>query len=333
MEFTDPGDILLLGLETKPVSGRILLIDPLSPLVGEKLRTAGNEVIEWSWMWSAREVVAWPPVGAFDAVILHLPANRELTDLVLEVAASRLAPGGTGLIYGPNQEGIKSVADHLAPWFEQSEVVVYKHRQRVVAATRTSVTDGLRASLEQWERTMKVPQGERSLSFVSYPGMFAHGVLDKGTQLLLKHLPECITGAKVLDMGSGTGVLARALQERTPTVSIDAVDVNRFAIEATTKNVPGVHAFWGDSWKALPKEAKYDVIISNPPVHRGTILTTGPLEYFITDLKTHLVKGGSATLVVQGTIPVKRYFDSAGLRSTLMAEDTTYQVWQARLGE
>ncbi len=330
MEFTDPGDILLLGLELKPLTGRVLVIEPDSPLVGDTLRAQGCEVTEWSWLWAAREICLWPDERVFDGVILHLPTNRELTTLVLEVAASRLQSGSIILIYGANQEGIKSVQDHLAPWFEQPEVVIYKHRERVMSAVRTSVTEALRPNLSQWEKKVKATIGKRFLTFASYPGMFAHGSIDEGTKLLLKQLPDCAPGARVLDMGSGTGVLARAIQERTPDVSIDAVDLNAFAIEATKKNVPGVQAIWGNSWDALPIEAKYDLIISNPPVHQGARQTTQPLEYFISKAKTHLAPDGLMTLVVQGTIPVKKFFDRANLRSALMAEDATYQVWQAR---
>ncbi len=330
MEFTDPGDILLLGLELEPVTGRVLLIDPVSALVGETLRTRGCEVIEWSWIWSGREVVTWPPIGSFDAVILHLPVSRDLTTLSVEVAADRLAPNGRILVYGANHQGIKSIQDHFAPWFEDAEVVIYKHRERVIKAVRTEERQGIRPTLNAWEKTFTANWAGKERSLVSYPGMFAHGQLDEGTRLLLNHLPEVQANAKVLDMGSGTGILALAVQQKTATVSIDAVDVNAFSVESTKRNVPGINALWGDSWNALPADAKYDLIISNPPVHQGAILTTQTLEYFISKAKTHLAVSGLVTLVVQGTIPVKKYFDRAGLRSSLIAEDTTYQVWEAR---
>lgn len=330
MEFTDPGDILLLGVELQPVTGRVLLIDPNSPVVGDALRARGCEVIEWSWIWSTREVVTWPPTGTFDAVILHLPLSRDLTTLTLEVAADRLAPNGMILVYGANHQGIKSVDDHLAPWFDRSEVVIYKHRQRVIKALRTSEKQEIRSTLEAWQKTFTATISGHKKTFISYPGMFAHGQLDAGTRLLLNHLPPILPNAKLLDMGSGTGVLASAMQLSESSISIDAVDVNAFSVESTKQNVPGVNALWGDSWNVLPADAKYDLILSNPPVHQGAILTTQTLEYFISKAKTHLVVGGSVRLVVQGTIPVKKYFDRAGLRSALMAEDAIYQVWEAR---
>lgn len=330
MEFTDSGDILALALAEKPLSGRWLLIQPDSAQVEATLRAQGADVTEWSWIWSKRNALTWPPTGVFDGIVLRLPTIRELTTLAIEVAASRLAPGGRLLIYGANHEGIKSVQDHLAPWFEAAETIMYKHRERVVSAVRSAQGESPRKELADWQRTFEVEIEREKASLISYPGMFAHGTLDQGTALLLAHLPPCAENAQVLDMGTGTGVLAYALQMQTKNLLIDAVDLNAFAVEATKRNVPGVNALFGDSWNALSSEAKYDVIVSNPPVHQGAKQTTQPLEYFIAHAKRHLKTGGVMVLVVQGTIPVKKYFDRAGLRSTLVAEDTTYQVWQAR---
>lgn len=330
MEFTDSGDIVALALQETPVLGTVLLIQPDSDRVGAFLREQGSTVTEWSWLWCGREAGIWPPEQTFDVVILRLPTIRELTTLVLEVAASRLVSGGSLFIYGANHEGIKSIEDHLAPWFENSEVLLYKHRERVISAIRTNAQEQPRARLEEWRRTVETTINGKISSFISYPGMFAHGTVDQGTALLLAHLPDVTLNARVLDMGCGTGILARAIQERTPSVSIEAVDLNAFAIEAIKQNVPGANAIWGDSWKALSAESKYNLIISNPPVHQGARQTTQPLEYFLSHAKEHLIPGGMITLVVQGTIPVKKYFDRAGVRSQLIAEDTTYQVWQGR---
>ncbi len=330
MEFTDSSDIVLLALADRSVSGHVLVIQPDSDRLGAALRAQGCRVTEWAWSWSTRTVITWPPESVFDVVILRLPTIRELTALTLETAATRLASGGMLLVYGANQEGIKSIQDHLAPWFERSEVIIYKHRERVVSAVRSTQTVGLRSGLQDWRRTFEVSIDGNVRSFVSYPGMFAHGQLDAGTRLLLAHLPKVMPQARVLDMGCGTGILARALHEQEPTISLDAVDLNAFAIEATKQNVPGVKTFWGDSWQALPAGSMYDLIVSNPPVHQGARQTTQPLDYFIAHAKQHLAPGGSVTIVVQATIPVKKYFDRAGLRSELIAEDTIYQVWQAR---
>lgn len=332
MTFTDSGDIFLLELPNQALAGRILLIQPDSDLVGKALREQGMNVDEWSWNWSKRDVIIWPKEETYDAVILRLPAIRELSTMAIEVAASRLKPGAPLFVYGANHEGMKSIKDHLAPWFEGDEVLVYKHRERVVKAVRSVFTDGMRTALEDWKQEFAIEFAGKAITLRSYPGMFAHGALDDGTRLLLQHLPACATQDRVLDMGCGSGVLARAIQERTPDVLIDAVDINAFALEATKKNVPGVQTYWGDGWQALPGEAKYHFIISNPPVHVGLRQTTEMLEHFIKNAKQRLLPKGSITLVVQGTIPADKLLKQAGFITKLVAENKTYRIWEGGMG-
>lgn len=332
MKFTDSGEILLQALEEHPIKGRALVVHADSPLILQVLREKGLTVSDWDWRWSDRSTLQWWPTNdRVDTVIVHIPAIRELNNLVIETAASRLDVGGELLIYGGNHEGMKSIADHLAPWFEGAEVLLFKQHQRVITARRVQTQEQQpAANLEDWQERVPVTLQGKNLELISYPGMFAHGLIDPGTALFLNHLPACVAGDHVLDMGCGNGILARAITERTPDVSIDAVDLNAFALEATRKNVSGAKLVWGNSWKALPNDAKYQVIVSNPPVHSGLEQSTDMLECFITEAKKHLLPGGLMAMVVQGTTPVKKYLNQAGFIAKLVAEDDTYQIWQGR---
>ncbi len=331
MKFTDSGEILLQALEEHPIRGNALVVHADSSLIMQTLQEQGLAVSDWDWRWSDRlSLVWWPARDLVDTIVVHIPAIRELNNLVVETAASRLAVGGELIIYGGNHEGMKSIADHLAPWFENAEVLLFKQHQRVITARRAETHEQPATDLEDWQKRVSVTLGGENLELISYPGMFAHGSIDPGTRLFLDHLPACVAGDHVLDMGCGNGILARAIAQRTPDVAIDAVDLNAFALEATRHNVPTAKLFWGNSWKALPNEAKYQVIVSNPPVHRGLEQSTDMLEYFITEAKKHLLPGGLMALVVQGTTPVKKYLNQAGFIAKLIAEDDTYQIWQAR---
>ena len=345
MEFTDSSDILALALHDRVLTGQmpVLLINADTNQARHLLEERGLQVKEWCWTWSkerSKGVYAWPPLDLEDdahgteTVILRLPAIRELTTLTIEVAAALMSLGAELYVYGSNQEGMKSVADHLAPWFEAPEVLALKHRERVVRAVRSEAR-GARENLSDWQQVFNATLDGKKIPLISYPGMFAHGSLDAGTKLLLEHLPDCTAASRVLDMGTGSGVLARAIQERTPGVSIMAIDRNAFAVVAAKKNAPGIQALWGDSWNAVDSDVDpafadhtFDLIISNPPVHEGTRQTTDMVEYFIKNTKKHLALGGSITIVMQRTIPMKSLFNDAVLKPQLVAENETYQVWR-----
>lgn len=332
--FQDSGEVLLLALNEQPaVAGRVLLVNTDSTLITKALSKTAKEVVEWNWSWTNQSPLPWPPAETFDAIFLHLPAVRELVDLACETCASRLAPGGKFYVYGSNAAGMKSIANHFEPWFGSSEVLVYKHRERVVSAVASKTTRKPKVLLQEWEKSFKVELGERMVTLVSYPGMFSHGRIDEGTKLLLENLPAVTAETRVLDLGTGTGILARALREQLADCVIDAVDVNAFAVEAAKKNVPGATIYWGDGWSALPKDTQYDVIVSNPPVHQGLVQTSDFLEAFIKDSAKRLKVDGSFTLVVQSTIPVKRLFQSAGMKVEMIAQNTVYQIWRGYRGD
>jgi len=79
------------------------------------------------------------------------------------------------------------------------------------------------------------------------------------------------SGSTALDFGTGTGCLAIALAVNSAGVCVTAVDVSEQSIELATQNamrhevVQRVRFFHGDGFKALPNEARFDLIVSNPP--------------------------------------------------------------------
>ncbi|MBS7676150.1 methyltransferase, partial [Vibrio cholerae] len=66
------------------------------------------------------------------------------------------------------------------------------------------------------------------LKVVSLPGVFSHGRLDRGTELLLEHLDKLPSG-NLLDFGCGAGVLGAAVKRRYPHNTVTMLDVDAFA--------------------------------------------------------------------------------------------------------
>lgn len=97
----------------------------------------------------------------------------------------------------------------------------------------------------------------------------------------------CIQGAwtpllpqvkRVLDIGTGTGLLSLMLAQRNPDVIIDAVELDSDASAQAKENV--LASAWHDRVSVVqgdvcnyPFSHKYDLIISNPPFFNNSLLS------------------------------------------------------------
>jgi ribosomal protein L11 methyltransferase len=93
------------------------------------------------------------------------------------------------------------------------------------------------------------------------------------THMMIQHLLEVdLQGKKVLDMGSGTGILAIFAEMRGAN-PIDAIDIDEWCFENSIENLERnncehISVYQGDV--ALLKDKNYDVIIAN--INRNVLL-------------------------------------------------------------
>lgn len=77
--------------------------------------------------------------------------------------------------------------------------------------------------------------------------------------------------ATVLDFGTGSGCLAIALALKCPAARVCAVDISPVALALAKQNAAHhgvserIQFLAGDGFSSLPKETRFDLIISNPP--------------------------------------------------------------------
>jgi tRNA1Val (adenine37-N6)-methyltransferase len=87
----------------------------------------------------------------------------------------------------------------------------------------------------------------------------------------------------ILDIGSGTGLIALMLAQRSDAETIDAVELDEHAYEQTVENFE--QSDWGDrlfcyhssfqefAEEMTEEEERYDLIVSNPPFYTDTFET------------------------------------------------------------
>ena len=227
------------------LAGRGLVVGDEVGSVERAVAAAGAEVSVWRRsVMRHREARAWPEDGPFDFAVLRHPTGREAFLMALHAAAARLKPGGRLIVYGANDEGIRSAGNHIEPLFGAAGMFRTKWHCRVLEATLAEAPAGLKGELADWrcEFTADLPDGE--LRWASWPGVFAHGRIDPGTRHLLGCLPRVKPAARVLDFGCGVGILSAVIRRRLPEAAIAMLDSDAVALEAAKENVPAPARSW-----------------------------------------------------------------------------------------
>lgn len=89
----------------------------------------------------------------------------------------------------------------------------------------------------------------------------------------ISHQPSAVS---ILDVGTGSGLIARMLMQRCPEAEVEGIDIDEAAVEQAREN--GVIAFhsslqeWKDNrqW-TMDNGQLYDLIVSNPPYFQNSL--------------------------------------------------------------
>ena len=77
-------------------------------------------------------------------------------------------------------------------------------------------------------------------------------------------------GSRILDVGTGSGLIARMLMQRCPEAEVEGIDIDEAAVAQAKEN--GVRAFQArlQDWKSNIGDC-YDLIVSNPPYFQNSL--------------------------------------------------------------
>lgn len=306
---------------------RPLIIDERSGRLATALQTRGAAPHSWLRQATpgATNARPWPEGDAYDAALIRLPKSKDALDLALHAAAGKVPPGSLIAVFGANAEGIRSAAQRLETVADEVATAAAKHHSRVLTGRRKATIHGLKASLSDWRRVGEITIAGVPRPWISYPGTFAKGGLDEGTAFLIQHLPPPRAGSRVLDFAAGTGVLAAAVSNLATDLVIDLIEADALALAAAGDNVPGSRSLLGAGLSAAG-DARYDLIISNPPIHDGIAESRHVLERLIAEAPRHLRPGGRLVLVVQRRVAVMPLLSAAFADACVVAENGRFTV-------
>ncbi len=154
------------------------------------------------------------PEEAYDHVILTLPRSKPRLEMMLDCIRSILSDAGKIWLLGENNAGIRSSAARLENGFGKARKFDSARHSCLFEATNPKPLPAFNAG--NYKRLWSLDEGSGGLRLCSWPGVFAHGRLDGGTQMLMEVLPSLAPFGSVLDFGCGCGVISAWLNKIDP---------------------------------------------------------------------------------------------------------------------
>jgi len=241
----------------------------------------------------------------FDVVLVLAGRQREQTLGWLAAGAKLLGDdGGDGFLAlcAANSMGAKGYETRLKQF--ASVRVSSKSKCRFSVISERDITDS--QLLNDWQAAA-APRVLSEIGLMSCPGLFSWDRPDAGSQLLVKHLPDDMTG-RGMDLGCGNGYLSRHVLENCAAIrEWHAVDVDATAVRCAQQNLSdfsGVHVYthWLDATReSLP--GGLDVVLMNPPFHKDRADCVALGQAMIAAAMRSLKPAGRLLLVANRHLP------------------------------
>jgi 16S rRNA (guanine1207-N2)-methyltransferase len=237
---------------------------------------------------------------AFDIVLLNgeSPRSYGLLRRIVRDSARWVGDGGIVMVAGPKKGGAQVAHTALREAYGSVKLLEYRRRYRIFEAADPyrELVDADGAD----EEVVRVVVRGRNLSLIPDWRVFAKGLLDPATEMLA-NVFETRPNAAVLDLGCGNGLLGILAAMVEPSSHAQLVDSDPLAVDLARRNaalngVENVSVHLSDLLSELP-DVTFDLILINPPFHRGRVVDLSTGSRFITVAAAALRPGGALYVV------------------------------------
>ncbi|CAG7844401.1 Ribosomal RNA large subunit methyltransferase G [Pseudoclavibacter triregionum] len=229
-------------------------------------------------------------VAGADLVLARMPKSHEELRAIAELAAAHASPSVALVIGGREKHLHRSQNDVLGERFGSVRASLGKRKARALVASRPEASaatphDDPAAAPRPRRARVVEPELGLDLEVVALGSAFAGPRLDLGTRALLRALVTAIdeadalelqlsAGARILDLGCGTGILAAAAAVRWPDAEVLASDRSWAAVESAratmaANGLEGRVRVERDVAAGSVPPRSVDLILCNPPFHEG----------------------------------------------------------------
>lgn len=285
--------------------------NPAIEVVGNRL-----DVIErlqqrgWQAHFSDFDLSMYADAG-FDHIVYRVSKEKPVVHYLIGEARRLLRIGGSLTLLGDKGEGIRTYA-------RKAESCLGGDRQEQKLGKDSWSADITRAAEDgecpdhQRYTELRPACEDDSRQYWSKPGLFGWNKIDRGSALLIEHLPAMLDTplplqGKVLDLGCGFGYLA--LNVAGTATKLVCSDNNAAALRACRYNLDRAGLEQAEVIAANAGDRLhpgFDVLVCNPPFHSGFSIDGDLTDRFLEAARRLLAVNGTACFVVNQHIPLER---------------------------
>ena len=277
-------------------------------------------------------------------VIGQLPKSLDALREISQLVAARGDDNVRVFLGGRVKHMTHAMNDVLGDSFAEVRASLAHQKSRVLIAGRPrQIREATAYPLQQHHLDL-------DLWVCAHGAAFAGTKIDIGTRFLLEFLDRMNPEATAaVDLGCGTGVIAAALVKSRPGLRMLATDESAAAVSSALATMAAnglserVTVLRDDAMSTLD-DASADLIVCNPPFHRGTAVHSNasvklfqaagrvlrPGGQLWTVFNSHLPYGSQLTRAVGQTRVVGRNPKFTVAVSTRSAQDPARQSWSGR---
>jgi len=265
--------------------------------------------------------------SSVDIGLMQIPKSLDLFRYFLHKLSESLSDDGIALCAFMTKYFTPGLLEIAGDYFEDVEQSLAQKKSRILILKKKKPLPDA-SFIERFDYSFDDNHTE---TLSQYPGVFSSGQVDYATQFLLETFTPTPDELQIADVGSGNGVISRAMQIHNPEATLHLIDDSILAIESSKLNMraENAHFHWTDTLEDL-EDQSIDLALSNPPFHFGHETNIEISVNLFREVAGLLKANGRFVCVANkhlGYLPhLKKFFRSAGV----LAQNKKFVIYECK---
>lgn len=257
----------------------------------------------------------------FNYFIYFWPKDKSEANYQLSYLFSLIPINCQIIIVGNNKSGVKSIQNIFLDFITFKKIKNIKKCLLFLGKNKNNRNFSSKKFLKTifW----------KDIIIKTFPGVFGYKGIDLGSELILSTF-KYKTKGKILDLGSGSGVLGTFLGKKNKSSEITLTDIYDLAIKSSKmtskENKINGKVIISNIYSNVNN--KFNLIISNPPFHENLNINLKYILNIIKNSKKYLIYKGELRIVIGSFLNIKNIFKKNFIKYTILEKTKKHTVFQ-----